>query len=271
MTLPAFEYSRANDLPDAFATVADGAVPFCGGTELLAAMSLGLLRPERLVSLRAVSELRRIERAGNVVRIGASATHREIERDAHVRELLPLLSTVARGVGNVRVRATGTLGGNLAFAEPRSDVAPTLLALDARAVVSDGRSERRLAIDELIIGPYESDLRDGELLLSVEVPVGLVDIGIYRKATVTERPLVGAALVRIAATGTWRLVIGAVGETLHVVEAEDLDDIDPGVVASSVEVLPDHGSSEAYLRRITNAVVFRSIEDARREAEGVAT
>jgi len=270
VTLPAFAYSRAGDLPEALAVVADGAVPFCGGTELLAAMSLGLLRPERLVSLRSVPELRGIARDGDVVRIGACVTHREVERDPIVRELLPLLATIERGVGNVRVRATGTLGGNLAFAEPRSDVAPTLLALEARVVVSDGRDVRRLAIDELILGPYESDLRPGELLLSIEVPVGVVDIGVYRKATITERPLVGAALVRRTATGGWRLVLGAVSETLHVVEADDLDGIDPVAVAASVDVLPDHGSSEAYLRRITHAVVLRSVDEARLQVAGAA-
>lgn len=271
MTLPAFAYSRAVDLPQALESVADGAVPFCGGTELLAAMSLGLLRPDRLVSLRTVPELRGITQDGDMVLIGACATHREVERHPIVRERLPLLATVTRRVGNVRVRATGTLGGNLAFAEPRSDIAPTLLALGARVVVGDGHGERRLAIDELIRGPYESDLQPGEILLSVEVPTGLVDVGVYRKETITERPLVGAALVRITVTGGWRLVIGAVGETLHVTEVDRLDDLDPDAVATSVDVLPDHGVPETYLRRLTRAVVGRSIEEARLQATVVGS
>ena len=69
------------------------------------------------------------------VAIGATATHREVERSAAVRARCPLVAGVARHVANVRVRAVGTVGGNLAFADPHSDLATLCLVFDARVVL----------------------------------------------------------------------------------------------------------------------------------------
>src|SRR5919198_673819 len=91
-----------------------------------------------------------IERTDGVVRIGATVTHWELERDAIVRRELPAFARLETNVANVRVRAAGTLAGNLAFAEPHADPPAFLLAADARVVIRGERGERRLAIDEFV-------------------------------------------------------------------------------------------------------------------------
>ena len=262
MSMRPFDHERAEDLTGALAAVRAGAVPYRGGTELIGAMNMGLLQPDRLVSLRDVAELDVLERRGDTLWLGAGLTHLQVSSSPLVRECAPLLAEVAEQVGNIRVRATGTLGGNLAFAEPRSDVSTTLLALDARIVLVDGDDQRRLRIDEFILGPYEPDLQPGELVLGFEVPDGQVDIWRYEKVTITERPVVGVALVRQASSGRWRAVIGAVGEVPTAYEADELHLLDAGSIAEEVEVVPDHAGSEGYKRRLVRVALNRCIEEA---------
>jgi aerobic carbon-monoxide dehydrogenase medium subunit len=99
-------------------------------------------------------------------------------------------------VANVRVRASGTLGGNLCFAEPHSDPATLLLALGAKAHVRGKAGARSLTIDKLITGAYETSLGPDELLIGVEIPIlAKTQRAAYQKFQLKERPTLGLALV----------------------------------------------------------------------------
>ena len=267
MSLPPFAWQRAEDLGSALSALADGALPYCGGTELLAAMGMGLVSAERLVSLRGVAELRGVALEGDVLHVGATTTHREVAGSEVVASAFPLLARVAERVGNVRVRASGTIGGNLAFAEPRSDISTLLIAAGASVVVTDGGAQRRVAVEEFLLGPFEPDLEPEELLVGVEVPVGAADVGAYHKVTVTERPVVGVALVPVAAAGGWRLVVGAVGDEPLVVEAASLAEVDADGVAGEVDVVADLAGSEAYKRQLTRVAVAACRDEARARSQ----
>ena len=169
---------------------------YAGGTELLLAMRHDLLRYEHLIDIKAVGGLDGIERRDGHLHIGAGATHRAIERSDVVREQLPVMAAMAADVANVRVRATGTLGGNLCFAEPHSDPATLLLALGGVARVQGKAGERTLAMDELLAGAYENSLARDEVLTGVDVPLpGSSQRSAYLKFQVHERPLLGLALM----------------------------------------------------------------------------
>ena len=132
--LPPFEIHRAGSVEEATALVeehGEDAALYAGGTELLLLMKLGFASFGHLVDVKPVAGLRTIERVDGVLRIGGTVTHREIERSPLVREGWPELAEMERHVANVRVRATGTLGGNLSFADPHSDPATFLLAAGA--------------------------------------------------------------------------------------------------------------------------------------------
>lgn len=169
---------------------------YAGGTELLLAMKHDLLRYEHLVDVKTIAGLDKITTTNSSIVIGSAVTHRAIERTAVVREKLPVLAEMETHVANVRVRATGTLGGNLCFAEPHSDPATLLIALGARAHVQGRGGERVLAIDKLIAGAYETSLQADELLTAVEVPVlSKSQRAAYVKFQTHERPTLGLALV----------------------------------------------------------------------------
>jgi carbon-monoxide dehydrogenase medium subunit len=196
--LPPFTIDQPASLAEASTALiayGDAGRPYAGGTELLLVMKHGGLRYEHLVDLKTIAGLDRIEEQNGSVWIGALATHRAIERSALVRQHLPAFAETARKVANPRVRATGTLGGNLCFAEPHSDPATLLLVLDARYHLVGPDGTRRLLADQLVVGPYETALADGELLMAVEIPLpGPGWRFAYRKFQVRERPMVGLAL-----------------------------------------------------------------------------
>jgi len=169
---------------------------YAGGTELLLAMKHDLLRYEHLVDVKTIAGLDRIELKNGAVMIGGTATHRVIEHSALVKQNLPVLAEMETSVANVRVRASGTLGGNLCFAEPHSDPATLLLALGAKVNVQGKAAARAVNIDRLITGAYETSLAPDEIMTGVEIPVlAKSQRASYLKFQLKERPTLGLALV----------------------------------------------------------------------------
>jgi len=257
--LPAFSLLRPTTVEEALAAIGDDAMPYAGGTEALLAMRAGLLRPNALVDLKALAELQLLEERSGRMRIGASATHRAVARDAVVADRLPMLSAVLRRVGNARVRATGTLGGNLCFAEPKSDVATALVALDADVVLRSARAERTLPVRELVLGPYTVARDLDELLVRIEVPLEPARRAVYLKYQTMERPSVGVAAVGWDEGGRRRIVVGAVSDRPMCFDGDATAPIDPEMVAAAVEPIPDLAGSTRYKRHITGVLVTRAL------------
>jgi carbon-monoxide dehydrogenase medium subunit len=169
---------------------------YAGGTELLLAMKHDLLRYEHLVDVKTIPDLNKIEMKNGALMIGSTATHRAIERSSVVKQNLPVLAEMATQVANVRVRASGTLGGNLCFAEPHSDPATLLSALGAKAYVQGKAGSKTAGIDKLITGAYETSLASDEVLAAVEIPLlTKSQRAAYLKFQLKERPTLGLALV----------------------------------------------------------------------------
>src|SRR5882762_8678605 len=168
---------------------------YAGGTELLLAMKHDLLRYEHLVDVKTIADLNKIETKNGTLMIGSTATHRTIERSSIVKQNLPVLAEMETKVANVRVRASGTLGGNLCFAEPHSDPATLLVALGAKAQVQGKSGAKTVAIDKLITGAYASNLLPGEILTKITVPCATSSHRAgYMKFQVHERPTLGLGL-----------------------------------------------------------------------------
>jgi len=169
---------------------------YAGGTELLLAMKHDLLRYEHLVDVKTIAGLDKIELKNGALLIGGTATHRAIEKAGPVKQSQPVLAEMEANVANVRVRASGTLGGNLCFAEPHSDPATLLLALGATVNVQGKAGARSLGVDQLISGAYETSLAPDEILINVEVPVPpKSQRAAYLKYQLKERPTLGLALL----------------------------------------------------------------------------
>jgi carbon-monoxide dehydrogenase medium subunit len=168
---------------------------YAGGTELLLAMKHQALNYRHLIDLKVIPGLDSIEVRDGSLEIGATSTHRSIERCALVRQNQPAFAEMESQVANVRVRATGTLGGNLCFAEPHSDPATLLLVLGAAVKVESASGAREIPVGELIAGAYASNLLPGEVLTKITVPCAKPNRRAgYLKFQVHERPTLGLGL-----------------------------------------------------------------------------
>ena len=187
-------------------------------------MKLGLASYEHLVDLKRVDGLRGIAAADGITRIGAATTHHEIETSAALRARYPEMSAMISQVANLRVRAVGTLGGNLCFADPHSDPASFLMAVGATLVCQRAEATRRIPAAEFLTGLYETALAPGELLVAVELPARPERTGIsHLRMKLTERPVVtvtalvtlapSTAIVPSTAIAQARLIVGSVAST----------------------------------------------------------
>lgn len=259
MSLPRFELERPETLTEALQTRDEDHVALGGGTELLLAMRMGLLRPEGVIDVKRVPELTRIERDGDLLIIGAACTHDQIATSPLVDEVLPELAAVASRVGNPRVRVQGTFGGNVFFAEPKSDVIAMLIAYDAKLELHSPRGIRRLAAQDFVLGAYWSDLQDDELLVRFHLPLVPSRRVVYRKFQTMERPTVGVAL-REDHDGSALLVLAAVCDEPVVISAPSVSELDPVAIAGEIDVIADLTGDEAYKRQLTVVTIRRTIE-----------
>jgi carbon-monoxide dehydrogenase medium subunit len=258
--LPSFRLARPHDLTEALEAIGEEKVPYCGGTELLLAMRAGLHRPETLVDIKGVRELSGVELDDGIAVIGATERHMDLAENPLVRQHLPMLAAVESAVGNARVRAQGSIGGNLCFAEPKSDVATALVAYGADVTLAGPEGRRTVPVEDFVAGPYFADKEPDELLVDVRIRVPAAGTrAVYLKYQITERPTVGVALVYDAAAATSRLVVGAVGEVQTLWTFGDPAEIDPEAVATELDPTPDLTGSERYKRHVAAVFIRRAV------------
>ena len=259
--LPPFRLCRPRNLSEALDVISEEKVPYCGGTELLLAMRAGLHRPETLVDIKGLPELSGVGTDGSVVVLGATERHADLAEHPVVREHLPMLANVERAVGNARVRAQGSIGGNLCFAEPKSDVATALVAYGAEVTLAGPDGRRAVAVEDFVTGPYFADKESDELLVDIRVPIPAPGTrAVYLKYQITERPTAGVALVHDPAAGHCRLVIGAVGEVQMLWTFPDPAEIEPEAIGAELDPTPDLGGSDRYKRHVAAVFIRRAID-----------
>jgi aerobic carbon-monoxide dehydrogenase medium subunit len=258
VTLPPFQLDRPGSLSAALQLRAEGAAAYAGGTELLLAMGIGLLRPDVLADLKRLPELKGSSFVDGVLRVGAGCTHDEVANDPLVLAELPILAKVASKVGNPRVRMQGTIGGNIVFAEPKSDIVPTLISLEGSVELQSPGGTRTITAAEFMVGPYWTDLADDELLVAVSVPIVPGRRVAYEKFQTLGRPSIGVA-VRIDADGSTRVVIGSVCEIPHVVDLSSPTEIDPVAIAAEVDITADLTGDVEYKRHVTAVIIGRAV------------
>lgn len=254
-----FDLRRPASLDDAAAEVASGGVPYCGGTELVAAMQLGLLELDVLVDLKGVDELAGVRDEDGTLVIGAATAHRTVARSPLVAERAPILVTACASLGNQRVRATGTVGGNLCFAEPRSDVATVLVALGAEVVLHSVRGRRTLPLDGFLLGALETDRADDELLVEMRVP-NPPAAQVYLRHQPAEYPTVCVAVTAgPGSRGPVGVVLGAVGERPQAFRADVLEAVDAAAIADRLDVIEDLNGAQDYKRHLAAVFIRRAL------------
>ena len=215
----AFEYSRARSVDEALSMLAaanGSAKVLAGGHSLLPLMKLRLARPERLIDIGRLDELRGVRSiAGGRVAIGALTTYDELMSNEVIGHY-GLMNDALPNIGDVQVRNRGTIGGSIAHADPASDIPAILLALNAELLTRSPRGERKIAIGDFMTGPFTSVLEPDELLIEIEIPGGMPGFGSAYRAI--EQPASGYSIAGAAAvvgrepgrSGPWDVIAVAV-------------------------------------------------------------
>ncbi len=275
-----FEYEKATSLDHALRLLLDGgwgAMPIAGGHSLLPMMRLRLARPDLLVDIGGLGELRGVEESDEGLTIGALTTHHALAESDLVTEACPLVACVAAEIGDPQVRHRGTIGGSVAHADPASDFPSTLLALDATMILTGSDGERAVPAKDFFIGPFESDKQQGELLTAIRVPKRVGWGCAYEKfqRRAQDWAIVGVAAVvktddgAVSEAGIGLTNFSAVPVRATVVEEALVGAQDSAAVAAAAALvseagpaMEDENASSEYRMHLTEVLIRRAVVTA---------
>jgi CO/xanthine dehydrogenase FAD-binding subunit len=239
-----------------------GALAIQGGTDVMVDLNFDRRRPDALLNLNEVAELRGWSRENGTLRLGAGLTYTEA-MEGELAGVLPALAEASRTVGSPQIRNRGTLGGNLGTASPAGDALPPLLISDGEVEVASVRGSRRLPLVEFLVGPKRNALGDDELIVAVRVRAG-GDAQTFMK--VGPRNAMVIAVVSLAVgvdreRGVASAAFGSAGPvpTLVTASLEDASSF-PEQVAAAASPIDDVRGSAAYRRHALRVLAARALE-----------
>jgi CO/xanthine dehydrogenase FAD-binding subunit len=144
------------------------ALPIAGGTDVMVELNFDRVRPEAMLDLTRVAELREWGAENGRLRVGAGVSYTRIIDELGDR--LPSLAVASRTVGSPQIRNRGTVGGNLGTASPAGDALPPLYVADAEVELASVEGTRRVPISEFVTGPKRTCAREDELIAAFVVP-----------------------------------------------------------------------------------------------------
>jgi aerobic carbon-monoxide dehydrogenase medium subunit len=280
MTIRSFELLQPHSVDEAVELLArhgDEARAIGGGTTLIILMKQRALYYPYLVDLQAIPGLNGIAKENDAIRIGALATHRAVELSPVIREAFPILTEAFSKIGNVRVRQTASVGGNLAHADYRLDPPPPLLVLGAEVYVRGPNGSRAIPIKDFFRGLYETALEPGELIVEVRLPFMPANSKAvylrYSSLSGNDWPCLGVAALMVQRNGRaqeLRLALGGVAATPVLIDGLDLmrdQSFDQGLIEKLLNTVDEQISpssdmrgSEWYKRKMVRVFVKKAIQ-----------
>jgi CO/xanthine dehydrogenase FAD-binding subunit len=258
------EVLSPRSLEDALAVKAEHpeAVPIQGGTDVMVELNFDRRRPDLLLNLNEVAELRGWSREDGRLRLGSGLTYAEA-MTGEVAEALPALAEASRTVGSPQIRARGTIGGNLGTASPAGDALPPLLIEGAEVELESERGVRVLALGEFLVGPKRNAAAPDELITAVWVaPSGgaqtFMKVG-PRNAMVIA--VCSLAIVADRERGELRAAFGSAGPVVGLVSSPIAEAGSfPERVAGAASPIDDVRGTAAYRRHALRVLADRALE-----------
>jgi aerobic carbon-monoxide dehydrogenase medium subunit len=280
MTIRSFDLLQPRSVPEAVAMLArygDDARPLGGGTTLVILMKQRALYYPYLVDLQTIPGLAEIKVESDVVRIGALVTHRSLECSPVIRASFPALADAFGQIGNIRIRQTASVGGNLAHADYRLDPPPALLVLGAEVSLFGANGARTVPLSHFFQGLYETALKPAELLIDIKVPFMPENSRAvylrYSTLSANDWPCLGVAAFLSKANGRCRelrVALGGLASTPVLVGGLDFvndQTLDSAVIERLLDTVDqqiapfaDLRGSEWYKRRMARLFVKKAVE-----------
>ncbi len=284
MQVPApFEYERATSVDHAIGLLerlGSSARLVAGGHSLLPMMKLRLANFEYLIDINELhGELGYIRLGDDEVRIGAMTRHRELLESEILADVFPIFRDAEKVIADPIVRNRGTLGGSLCQADPSEDLSAVCTTLDASCVIRGTGGERVVTMEEFHVGPYETAVRDNEILTEIRIPrkafkAGSAYAKVERRAGDWAVVSAGAAVwldggrivdarVGLAAVGPNTTGIPEISAALRGNEpSEDLFQLAGAIAARSCDPATDTRGSADYKRHLADELTRRTLRTA---------
>jgi carbon-monoxide dehydrogenase medium subunit len=282
-----FEWLHPATLQDAVALLDpdDPSVrPVAGGTALMLMMKSGVFAPSRLIDLQGVEKRHAaVSVTDGALTVGALATLSALERSNDVACAFPVIASAMKRLSNPRVRNVACVGGALAHGDPHMDLPPVMAALGAEVTLTGPDGERRLAVDALYTGYYETQIARDELISEVHVPALGGRKAAYLKVTAStadDWPALGVAVSFEIANGKIanpRVVVGAA--TSMVMRLKSAEAVLDGAAitnealreageaaAAEAPVIGNARGSAGYKRELLRVYVGRAVRQAAEQA-----
>jgi len=284
-----FTYLKPGTLQEALSMLADHKDEckiICGGQSLLVMMRQGMVVTDYLIDIKGLDELNYItydEKEG--LKIGATTTHRTIEKSELIKQKCPILVDVEKKVASIQIRNWGSIAGNLAHGDAQAgDLAPSLIALSTKVKLASSKGSRIMPLEEFYTGFFENAMSNEELMVEVQVPpVRPRTATAYTKFNLigNDQGIVGvASTVTVDQSGACqeaRIVLGNAG--VIPIRAKNAEQVLRGkklgdklleeageAAAGEAEPVSDIHASEEYRRHLIRVLTKRMVKRAWEQA-----
>ena len=173
MKPPRFQYFAPRTVEEACSLLASqgsGAKILAGGQSLIPLLNFRLAHPDALIDINRIPNLGYVRAEDGGLAIGTLTRQHAVERSDLVRARVPILAEACRFIGHVPIRHRGTIGGNLAHADPASELPAVMVALEATLTLSSGKSNRTVPAERFFVAPLTTSLQASELLTEIRIP-----------------------------------------------------------------------------------------------------
>ena len=281
-----FDYFKPGTVAEALALLQsyqEKASILAGGTDLLVFMKQGIKHPRYVIDIKGIDSLDHITwNPTDGLRIGSLTTMQTIIRDPYIGQHFPILQQAAKALGHPQIRSRATMTGSICTASPSGDMAPSLLALEARVTVASPSGERTIPVKQLFSAPFETILAATDMVTELHIPLlPPASGGSYcwqPKITAVDETLVGAAVVVTLDTNNVlkdvRIGLGSVSPTpMRAQSAEEFlknKQIDDSVFAEAAKMAAGESRPRTradYRREMTMFLVTQALRDAVNQAK----
>lgn len=256
--------------------------PICGGTDIMIQMRAGVRRPDCLIDVKQIKDLRQIKfDSKSGARLGAAVPCIEVYESEALRKHYPGLTEAAHLIGSLQIQNRASVGGNLCNGSPAADTTPALIALGAKAKIA-GKGTRQVPVEEFVISPGRTVLKPGELLVEFLIPApkphssdsylrfiprNEMDIAIVNAAAYVEldesRNRITSARLALGAVAPTPLFLEEAAEALRGAEANEETYLKAGeAAAEAARPIADMRGGIAQRRHLSKIMIKRALEGA---------